>query len=230
MTTPGPHAPITDYSHDGYAYPRQLDDDDARRYVVKTEAWAHDDARDIARAIEYGYPVPRRLRTYAGFDAWLGRRARRRLANNTYAVRRGSTIAVMLHDTAIVTYQPDGTVTLDSGGWYTDTTFRRINEYTPHGVTVNRWTMPRAHAARGALTPSDAGYSDAAYVDEQGQAVAYPPLPLRARGWTPGIQSWYERAYDRATRTYWTVTRYDGTVVPFTDGLTVKLPRQWAHV
>ncbi len=56
----------------------------------------------------------------------------RRIGNNTYLQRRpGGEIAVRLHRTDIVTYRPDGSVILDSGGWRTVTTKARINQYMP---------------------------------------------------------------------------------------------------
>ena len=39
-------------------------------------------------------------------------------------------IALKYHATDVVTYHPDGSISLDSGGWKTQTTKRRINDYT----------------------------------------------------------------------------------------------------
>ena len=39
-------------------------------------------------------------------------------------------IALKYHETNVVTYHPDGSISLDSGGWKTPTTKRRINDYT----------------------------------------------------------------------------------------------------
>ena len=50
----------------------------------------------------------------------------RKLANHTYLVRRGEDIAIRLHSTDVVTLHPDGSVTLNSGGWHTSTTKDRI--------------------------------------------------------------------------------------------------------
>lgn len=56
----------------------------------------------------------------------------RKLANNTYAERRdGGALAVRLHATDVVTLRPDGTVTLDTGGWFTPTTKDRMHTYAP---------------------------------------------------------------------------------------------------
>lgn len=67
-------------------------------------------------------------------------RDRRKLANNTYLERRGQNIAVRLHSTDIATFRPDGSVTLDSGGWRTVTTKARMNEFAdwPGSQRYNR--------------------------------------------------------------------------------------------
>jgi len=51
----------------------------------------------------------------------------KKYANNTYIQRRGENIAMLYHDTDVVTWYPDGDVILDSGGWHTITTKERIN-------------------------------------------------------------------------------------------------------
>ena len=50
--------------------------------------------------------------------------------HNTIAVRRGENIAIQLHSTDVVTYRPDGSIVLDSGGWRTPTTKDRMNDGT----------------------------------------------------------------------------------------------------
>lgn len=73
----------------------------------------------------------------------------RKIANNTYLVRRGDDIAVKLHDTYVVTYHrtnpwapltdrpaPHAT-SLDTGGWLTVTTKDRINACLPDDVRVS---------------------------------------------------------------------------------------------
>lgn len=55
----------------------------------------------------------------------------RKLANNTYLHRRDDRIAVTYHETDVVTYHPDGTVVLDSGGWRTSTTKERLHNFSP---------------------------------------------------------------------------------------------------
>lgn len=56
----------------------------------------------------------------------------RKLGNNTYLERRpNNQIAVRLHRTDIITYHPDGSCTLNAGGWKTVTTKDRLNKYSP---------------------------------------------------------------------------------------------------
>jgi hypothetical protein len=53
---------------------------------------------------------------------------RRPVENNTTIIRRDNgDLAVRLHDTDVVTYHADDSVTLDSGGWLTVTTKDRMN-------------------------------------------------------------------------------------------------------
>lgn len=73
------------------------------------------------------------MTSYATLDAQLtGRCSRsRKVANNTYAIRRDHDIALRLHDTDVVTFHPDGSITLNTGGWYTMTTKERMNGALP---------------------------------------------------------------------------------------------------
>jgi len=68
--------------------------------------------------------------TYDGFDAYLGRKNRRPLSHNVYVVRDGVDIVVVYHWTNILTFRPDGTVMLNSGGFRTVTTKGNINQYS----------------------------------------------------------------------------------------------------
>jgi len=72
-------------------------------------------------------------------DQLTGRcKAGRKLGNNTYAERRGDNIAIRLHSTDVLTYAPDGTVTVTSGGWKTHTTKDRLNTYLPNGHRISQ--------------------------------------------------------------------------------------------
>lgn len=68
-----------------------------------------------------------------------GRNARsKKLGNNTYAIRHPDSLAIRLHSTDILTFTPDGAVTVNSGGWRTVTTKARLNEYLPAGSIGQR--------------------------------------------------------------------------------------------
>lgn len=81
------------------------------------------------------FPTPTSYDTLAALLAATrgpGRGTRRKLANNTYAVRVSpGAIAVRLHTTNILTHHDTGAVVYDTGGWYTYTTKDRMNTYGP---------------------------------------------------------------------------------------------------
>ena len=61
--------------------------------------------------------------------------SRRKVGNNTYAeILHDGTVAIKLHSTYVVKINPNGTYTLNSGGWQTVTTKDRINQYSPRYV------------------------------------------------------------------------------------------------
>lgn len=61
----------------------------------------------------------------------------RAIANNTRArvTNGGQDVAITLHNTDIIVFNGDGTLTLNSGGWQTVTTKERLNRYTQAGIT-----------------------------------------------------------------------------------------------
>ena len=83
-------------------------------------------------------------------DGQLKKRVSKKLANNTYAERReDGGIDIRLHNTIIVSYAPDGTVTLNSGGWRTVTTKSRIDAYIPDVFHIIQedgiWYIRKSH-------------------------------------------------------------------------------------
>jgi hypothetical protein len=59
----------------------------------------------------------------------------KRLGNNTWLEYAGAgSYQIRYHSTSIVKIHPDGTYTLDTGGWNTTTTKERINGYSPARV------------------------------------------------------------------------------------------------
>lgn len=59
-------------------------------------------------------------------------RSQRKIGNNTYAyIQHDGSVAIELHGTKVVVLYPNGLVKLNSGGWRTHTTKKRINQYSP---------------------------------------------------------------------------------------------------
>lgn len=62
-------------------------------------------------------------------------RKSRKIGNNTYAeIEYDDSVSIILHGTTVVRFYPNGLVKLNSGGWRTHTTKKRINKYSPVGV------------------------------------------------------------------------------------------------
>lgn len=96
------------------------------------------------------------FKDYAGAVAALGGKDRVRLRGTatTLEVRpfpEGDAVAVRYHETDIVTYHADGSVTLASGGWNTATTARKLDEYSPWSVgsTDRTWYVHAYDRASG---------------------------------------------------------------------------------
>lgn len=79
------------------------------------------------------------IKTVDGLRAFIlkGRnKTSRKIDNNTVArLLDNNGVAIKLHDTDIIKYDNNGTVTLNSGGWKTVTTKERLNKYTQAGVS-----------------------------------------------------------------------------------------------
>lgn len=77
------------------------------------------------------------MNSYTRLDKYLGNREEKLVKSSnlqTRALRRNdSTIAIRLVETDIVTFLENGDVVLNSGGWKTQTTKRRINDHLPVG-------------------------------------------------------------------------------------------------
>ena len=73
--------------------------------------------------------------SFTGADGFLGSRKAARVGHNTSVERRGDDrIAVRYHYTDVVTYNRDGSVILDNGGWATNTTRERLRSFSPVAV------------------------------------------------------------------------------------------------
>lgn len=56
----------------------------------------------------------------------------RKVGNNTYAeIEYDKSVSIRLHGTTVVRFYPNGLVKLNSGGYHTSTTKKRINQYSP---------------------------------------------------------------------------------------------------
>lgn len=75
---------------------------------------------------------------FTTLDNRLGDRTRLKVANNTRLIRiyGGDAIAIRLWATDVVTYYRDGRIILNSGGYKTVTTKRRMNDWTPPSIML----------------------------------------------------------------------------------------------
>jgi len=72
---------------------------------------------------------------YSKAKMTLNGKAKKRLGHETYLeTRSDGSIAVRYHNTDVVTINPDGTYELRAGVWFTPTTKKRINQYSPARV------------------------------------------------------------------------------------------------
>ena len=68
-------------------------------------------------------------------------RGQRKVGNNTYAyILLDGSVAIELHGTKVIIIHPDDSVTLNSGGYRTSTTKKRINKYSPMKVYQKNYT------------------------------------------------------------------------------------------
>jgi hypothetical protein len=110
------------------------------------------------------------MTSYTELDNLLtGRnRDRRKVGNNTYAERRGDDIAIRLHSTDVVTWHPDGSCTLDSGGWATVTTKDRINTWSPVDVWLKKGRWMVTNRNRGDEYPGTVPFFDGMTIGADG--------------------------------------------------------------
>lgn len=106
---------------------------------------------------------------------------KRKLANNTYLnPHEDGTIGVRLHKTDVIVFHPDGSITLDSGGWRTVTTKDRMTRFLPSPWMVHSdkgvWYL-----CKGRPWMEDA-VSTFAFADgitiQNGDVIGAGPIPL----------------------------------------------------
>lgn len=74
------------------------------------------------------------FQVYIGLFKKTGKNKSKRIGNNTLEIiYSDGSKAIRLHDTNVVTFKKDKII-LDSGGWRTNTTKARINQYSPFTV------------------------------------------------------------------------------------------------
>lgn len=137
------------------------------------------------------------------------------LANNTRLYQRGSDYAVRYHYTDVVTVHPDGTYTLNTGGWETVTTKQRLNQFGPAHVYS-------AGKTGGYNYPVwcvwDRDYNDPRTPAKIGKCRACKGTGQQTRpGWTE-THGWLTApAYEVTTRSGYNTTegttRTDGTII-----------------
>ena len=101
---------------------------------------------NVAPYTRAGRTVKAHIRSHADAMNFLGKRDRKKVASHTYAERRGDDVAIKYHATDVVTFHPDDSATLRTGGWRTVTTKRRIGQHVPAaGVSQVKGEWSTAH-------------------------------------------------------------------------------------
>lgn len=112
----------------------------------------------------------------------------KKLKLGTILRQEGTDFVISYHNTDVVTMHEDGTYTLRNGGWQTNTTKARINEYSPARVFADKglWYVQNAKYVLGDYNGIDnrSLFEDGMKVDDSGR-----PLNI-----TKGLQKATERA------------------------------------
>lgn len=82
------------------------------------------------------------FQVYVGFFKKTGNKVSKTIASNVLLIDRGDGKRVVrLYDTDIITENGDGTITLNTGGFDTMTTSKRMNEFSSAYVNRKNWEM-----------------------------------------------------------------------------------------
>lgn len=82
------------------------------------------------------------FQVYVGLFKKTGNKQAKTIASNTYLIDRGDGKRVIrLYETDIITDNGDGTITLNTGGYNTTTTSKRMNEFSSAHVYRKNWEM-----------------------------------------------------------------------------------------
>ena len=93
-------------------------------------------------------------------------RESKKIANNTYLVKRGDNLAIKLHQTDVAIFTLNGDIILNSGGWHTSTTKDRIN-------TAIRETGKRISQERGNWFIDGLKFQDNLTIHANGKITGY---------------------------------------------------------
>ena len=114
---------------------------------------------------------------YATASEKLGNRASRKLANNTYLSRHDDgSIRIRLHSTDVATMRPDGSVTLNTGGWMTSTTRDRLGLVCRISQRSGIWYVNvggKEYTYRDGMTITKRGTVKGAKLGEDARAKAW---------------------------------------------------------
>lgn len=132
----------------------------------------------------------------ADLKAHLGSKWSRPLAHNTRVEWvPGGDVAVRFHATRILTFHPDGSFTVNTGGYQTVTTKQRLNALMPAGYHIHqkayRWyistpegTFPYEDGDRWEA-PAECPCSCHPYQAQHGRNVGSYCTGCGCKGWTP---------------------------------------------
>lgn len=156
---------------------------------------AVDPKAEVMRYAEQPFRVPGGFPTqmYRRMQIKLGDKQRKKVANNTFFVRRGENYAVQFHQTDVVTYEPDGKIVVRTGGWHPGgrnadygwkmaagtTTMDRINSNLDSGWRIYKTGAKRDRSSDGAwywynhTTGAGRADSEALYPFTEGDSI-YP--------------------------------------------------------
>lgn len=82
------------------------------------------------------------FQVYVGFFKKTGAKISKTIASNVLLIDRGDGKRIIrLYDTNIITENGDGTITLNTGGFNTMTTSKRMNEFSSAYVYRKNWEM-----------------------------------------------------------------------------------------
>ena len=101
--------------------------------------------------------------TYAQLDATMydrrskppSRMTEKKISSNTVISRQADEIIMRLHHTNILYFKPSGVVTINTGGWRTNLTHRRMNEFIGPHVSISGQTVQGVQITKAQLGGSD---------------------------------------------------------------------------